>query len=80
MMGSTTRLVDRIQRRLQAAEPVGGSTQLSWQDRAELEARVRALRAKGNGFHHVSLSKQVASDDAIEVSSGVGGECVATEV
>ena len=80
MIGNSTRLVGRIQRRLQAAEPVGGSTRLSRQDRAELEARVRALRAKGDCFHHVGLSRQVAPDGVIAVSSGVGGECVATEV
>lgn len=80
MMESPRRLVELVHRRLQAAEPSSRSVRLAWRDRAELEARVQTLQAMGESFHHVGLSGYVAPGDAMRVSGGVGGECVATEV
>jgi hypothetical protein len=80
MVRSPRRLVERIHGRLHAAEPFGGSVPLAWRDRAELEARVQTLRAMGESFRRVGLSRYVAPTDAMRVSGGVGGECVATEV
>ena len=80
MAGRSQRLVERVQWRLHAAGTRNGSAPLAGRDVAELEARVQTLRALGDPFHDVGLSKDIASGDAIKVSGGVGGACVATEV
>ena len=80
MAGRSQRLVERVQWRLRAAGASYGSASLARREVAELKARVQTLRALGDPFHDVDLSKDIACGDAIKVSGGVGGVCVATEV
>ena len=80
MASSSQRLVERVQWRLHTAGSENGSAGLARRDVVELEARVQTLRALGDLFQNIGLSKDIAPDDAIKVSGGVGGVCVATEV
>ena len=80
MASSSARLVCEIQRKLQSGEPVDGSGQVARDDVAELEARVRCLRAMGDRFAGVRLSRYVTRGCVTGVPHLVGGECVATEV
>ncbi len=80
MTGNADRLVGRIQRWLQSDEPAGRSGQPSSSEIAELEARVRRVRAKSDGLIHVGLSPYVARGGATDVLGRGGGECVAREV
>ncbi|MBU0716623.1 MAG: hypothetical protein KJ749_00100 [Planctomycetes bacterium] len=80
MVKSSRSLVARTQRHLRTVRLVGDSAHLDPQDVTELEDRVRTLRALGPRYRRISLSRHVVGDDVIGVGTGVGGECVATEV
>ena len=74
------RLVRGIQRRLQASQRFGPADLPVPLEVAELERRVRRLRAWGAQFSHVELSLDVAGGSPVALAGRVGGECVATEV
>jgi hypothetical protein len=75
------RLVRRIQERLRIADSLRGSAGLAPTGVAELQARVRRIRALGECFADVRLSSYVTGGgSAVDTTVRVGGECVATEV
>ena len=74
------RLVPRIQHRLIATRPGEARETLAAWEVAELDARIRRLRAFGRGFAHVGLSRAVANCVAGGEFERVGGVCVARDV
>lgn len=80
MARSAEHVVRRIQRRLGSAGSIDRPSPPTPSELAELEARIRRLRAMDGGFIHAGLSEYVAQRSATEVPTRVGGECVATEV
>ena len=80
MACAAERLVRRLQRRQQSIGPAGSVELPSSQEIAELEARVRRLRAMDGRFMRVKLSSYVVANPAAETRVRVRGDCVATEV
>ena len=80
MTKGSARLVRGIQRKLLSVEPVNESGCAAPREVAELEVRLRRLRAMGERFAHIRLSDYVTSGVVTYVPCGVGGACVATEV
>jgi hypothetical protein len=80
MVKRPDRLVSRVRRRLQAVERGPEAAPPTTEEVAELEARIRRLRAFGTRFTFVRLSPYVARHEAAEVVDRIRGECVATDV
>lgn len=78
--GGRDRLVRRVFRKLHSCGSPSEPVQLTWHEHAELEQRLRRLRALGEPFAWTALSPFVDRKRAASVSAHVGGECVATEV
>ena len=80
MANRSNRLVQRIQRQLESADPVERSSSLYPRDVAELETRVTRLHEFGPPYRDVGLSRYVTRGGVAGVSGRAGGVYVATDV
>ncbi len=78
--GARERLVRRVFGKLHSCGSRSEPVQLTRHEIAELELRLRRLRALGEPFLRTALSSFVDRERTARVSAHVGGECVATEV
>lgn len=78
--GVRDRLVRRVFGKLHSCGSRSEPVRLARQEIAELELRLRRLRALGEPYLRTALSSFVDRERTASVSEHVGGECVATEV
>ena len=79
MVDGHERLVWRMQRHLQPGGESEGFTGVSARDASELEARVRRLRALGETFAHVVVSKDLLVERAVFAHARTGELGVTTD-